>query len=264
MDTLAFLNMTDASPSTEGENIEEKGMSVRSVNAQIDKLGKLEGQGDNARPVLFVLAVEASKAGAKKPDDAEDMFDRYSKAVAATQNVGWKPQASAKQQTSKLRVALKLGQLVHVNGVELCNKIIAAQREQRAAQEGKNDYPPYDGLVKVARAQLKTPDTMLPDEVIGGLLVKPAGDVPEEADRLEKIVKSIENLMGSKEDPISEESSDALTEAAGCIMTRIKELGGSTAMRKQAAKLAEAAQQAQAQHAALIDRHRAAVSRLSV
>lgn len=260
-----ILNMVDTSQgnTSQGDNIEDGALTKRSFHARVANLGKAEGLGDNSRPGLFLVTCEAACKRVIEPDDAEDIFDRYSKQVAVTQGVGWKPQASAKQQVSKLRVAIKLGLLAHVNGMELCNKVVRAQKDQRLANEGANDYPPFDGLVKVARFQLSDPDKIVADDVIGGLLIKPAGDLPEEADRLEKIVKQMETLISAKDNPISPESVEALTEAAGPLMTRIRELGGSTSMRRQADKAREAAAKAQAEAVALVDRHRAAVARLS-
>jgi len=254
-----IVAMVDTSPT---DNIEDGALTKRSFHARIASLGKAEGLGDNSRPGLFLVTCEAACKRVIDAPDAEDIFDRYSKQVAMTQGVGWKPQASAKQQVSKLRTAIKLGLLTHVNGMELCNKVVAAQKAQKASKEAL-DYPPFDGLVKVARFQLLDPDKILDDEVIGGLLVKPAGDVPEEADRLEKIVKQMEKLIDAKADPVSEESVEALTNAAGELMTRIRELGGSTGMRKQADKAKEAAAKAQAEASSLVDRHRAAVARLT-
>lgn len=268
------MSMVDTSQgnTSQGDNIEDGALSKRSFQARVAQLGKAEGLGDNSRPGLFLITCEASCGGnasavhrkriVESPDEAEDIFERYSKQVAMAQGVGWKPQASAKQQVSKLRTAIKLGLLTHVDGMLLCNKVIAAQKAQKLAKDAL-DYSSFDGLVKVARFQLQTPDQILDDDVIGGLLVKPAGDVPEEADRLEKIVKQMEKLIDAKDDPVSEESAEALTEAAGGLMTRIRELGGSTAMRKAAAKSQEAAAKAQAEAAELIDRHRQAVARLS-
>lgn len=240
----AHMSDTSSGNTSEGENIEGAKMSKRQFDALITKLGEAEGRGDNARPALFVTAVEATKAGILKEDDAEAVFTKYSQKVADAQSIGWKPQASAKQQISKLRVAIKLGLLPpSVDGLELCNRVIAAQKAQRAANDGVLDFSPFDGLVKVGRFQLRDPDNRLPDDVIDGLLVKPAGNTPEEADRLEKIMKACVTLRDSKEDPVSPESKEVLEDVASSIMTRIKELGGSTSMRKQAAKTEEVAAQ---------------------
>lgn len=229
--------MTDTSQGNPGDNIDEGALTKRAFMARVTALGKAEGLGDNSRPGLFLATVEAAAKRVIGADDVEDVFDKYSKQVAMTQGVGWKPQASAKQQVSKLRVGVRLGELTHVNGLEVCNKVVAYQREQRLKNDGKLDYSPFDGLVKVAREQVKLPDAMLPDEVIGALLMKPGADIPAEADRVEAIVKAIEKLIDAKEEPVTAETKDALAEAAAPLMTRIKELGGSTSMRKQQAKL---------------------------
>lgn len=260
MDGLVY--MTDTSSGNDA-NIEPGALSKRSFMARIKTLGKAEGLGDNSRPGLFVLAVEAAANRVidlnKKSDGTDvvdEMFASYSQEVATAQGVGWKPQASAKQQTSKLRVAVKLGLLPQVKAMEVVNTIIGCQRDQRAANEGKNDYPPFDGLVKVARHQVQYPDQQLSKEVIEGLLIKPATQDLDEADKLEKVMKACITCADRKEDPVSQESMEVLHDAASTIMTRIRELGGSTSMRKQAAKADTAALQA----VALVDlaRERAA------
>lgn len=234
-----LLNMSTTSPGNTSEtNIEDGALTKRSFFARAESLGTAEGRGDNSRPGLFVLACEAACQRVIEEKDAEEIFDRYSKKVAMGQGIGWKAQSSAKQQTSKLRTAIKLGLLPQVNGLEVCNTVLSCQKEQRAANEGKNDYSPFDGLVKVARHQINHPDQQVRKEVVEGLLIKPAKDEPEEADRLEKVMKQCEALAEKKDEPVSAESAEALRNAASEIMTRIRELGGSTSMRKQAAKAA--------------------------
>lgn len=268
MDGYSFMSDTSQANTSEG-NIEEGKQTRRSLFARAETFGKTEGKGDNSRPALFVLATEGSQSRilteVKKPDktdDADELFARYSQAIATAHGIGWKPQASAKQQVSKLRCAIKLGALTHVNGLEVVNHTLEALKEQRGANEGKNDYPPFDALVKVARFQISSPDQQISKEVIEGLIIKPAKDTPDEADRLEKVMQAAITLADAKEDPLSEESIDALSEAASTIMTRIRELGGSTKMRKQAAKAEEAKNQA----VALVDlsRERAAKARAAL
>ena len=245
-----LINMTDTSQGNTGGNIEEGKLTKRSFLARVSSLGKAEGLGDNSRPGLFMIVTEAATNRVidltKKSDGTDvvdEIFARYSQEVATAQGVGWKPQASAKQQTSKLRVAVKMGLLPQVKAMEVLNTIVECQREQRAANDGANDYPPYDGMVKVARFQCQYPDKQIDRPTIEGLLIKPPGQELDEADRLEKVMKQITALADKKEDPVSPESVDALQDAASTIMTRIRELGGSTAMRKQAKKAEEAAQQ---------------------
>lgn len=244
MDT--YLYMTDASEPSSGENAERGALTTRSFNARVGKLASAEGQGNNARPSLFVLTCEARRNNVinDDPDVAETLFTRYSQAVANARGIGWTPQESAKQQISKLRVAIKLGALIHVNGLSVCNDIAKAQRMQREAQEGKNDYSPFDGLVKVARFQIANPDKPLAFEVIQGLLIKPVKAELAEADKLEKQMKALDKL--TEDDDMSPESRECLQEASSSLMTRIKELGGSTSMRKKAEKLEQATAQASA------------------
>lgn len=255
---LSLIATVDNASPPVGDNIEEAGLTKRKVMGTVQTLGAAEGKGENARPFLFVTVVEAARhrvvgldKDANGRDDASIIFERYSKAMAESLAIGWVPMPSAKQQESKLRTAVKLGQLTHVNGVEICNRTVDAQKRQRQINEGKNDFSPFDGLVKVARAQISSPDTPLTDEQIDVLLTKQAGDTPEEADRIEKVMKQVTALSDAKENPVSPESKEALIEAAAVLMKRIRELGGSSSMRKQAEKI-EAKQQAAKQNLAML------------
>jgi hypothetical protein len=255
---LSLIQMAEA-PAGDGANIEEGGLTKRKLMGTVQTLGKAEGMGENARPYLFTQLVEASHGPGRVIglEDIPHVFDVYSKAVAASMGIGFKPQSSAKQQESKLRVAVKLGELIHVNGPEIMNRTIELQKKQRK-DFGKNDFSPFDGLVRVARAQLKSDASPLTDEQLEALLTKDVKDAPEEADRLEKIVKAITSLIDAKENPVSEGSREALTEAAAPIMTRIRELGGSTAMRKAAEKAERDRDAAEQEMSAMVERHRLA------
>lgn len=218
-------------------NVDEGKLTAAQVTAKVKELGKKEGQGENSRPGLFLTVVEAAQRRAISKEHVPLLFADYSKACAAARGIGWKPQDSEKQQVSKLAVAVRLGELPHVSGMDVMNKVISFQKEQRAANEGKMDFSPYDGFVKVARFIVTTtPDAMPDDDVIRGLLVKPEKALQEEADRLARVMATIEGLAGAKENPVSEESIDVLVDAGKLLAARIEALGGTTAQRRAAAK----------------------------
>jgi len=224
---LDQTNEQVAAVATSGGNIEGQ-MTLKQVIARAKELGKREGLGDNSRPGMFLLCVDAAKRRAIAKSDVPVIFEDYSKSSAAARGVGWKKQDSEKQQVSKLAVAVRLGELPHVDGMALMEKVVAFQKAERIAMEGKMDYSPFDGMVRVARYQIGSPSVMLNDDVIQGLLKKPAKELAGEADRLAKVTQQIDSLLNAKEDPVSDESVASLVNARKIVRARIDELGGTT------------------------------------
>lgn len=234
---------SEGNTSQNTDNIGQHKLTEKQVVARARQLASTEGKGDNSRPGLFMLACEAAHKRALTSDPkskhAAMLFHEYSIAAAAARGVGWKKQDSEKQQVSKLNAALRLGELPHVDGPALLNKVAELQREEREANEGKMDYSPFDGMVRVARWQInESPGAMLTEEVIKSLLRKQQKDDPTEADILERHVKAMNSTIEAKKESaaVSEESRAALREACSTLITRISELGGSTADRKRLAK----------------------------
>jgi len=230
-----MLDQTTEQLTQAGDNIEGK-QTVKQIVARARELGKREGLGDNSRPGMFLLCVDAAKRRSIGKQDVPTIFEEYSKSSAAARGVGWKKQDSEKQQVSKLTVAVRLGELPHVDGMALMEKVIACQKAQRLANEGKMDFSPFDGMVRVARHQVKAPSVMLDDDVVQGLLLKPAKELADEADRLAKVTQAIDSLLNAKEEPVSEESVASLADARKIVAARIEELGGTTSQRRQREK----------------------------
>jgi hypothetical protein len=238
--------MTEFAPPPPPPNIDDGKLTTKQVIAAAKALGTREGLGDNSRPGVFLLTVEGAEKRAINKDHVAQIFEEYSRASAAARKVGWKRQDSEKQQVSKLAVAVRLGELPHVSGMALMNKIVKFQEDQRVAQDGKMDYSPFDGMVLVARYQInKSPGAMLDDDVIRGLLIRPAKDLPEEADILERHVKALQGTVDAKKEgaAVSEESREVLRQAVKILDARIVELGGSTNDRKVRAKAEVEAQE---------------------
>lgn len=232
------------------ENIDGK-LTSKQVYARIRELGKKEGLGENSRPGLFMVVCEGAKARAIKSgtdagDDVPALFEEYSRHRAAARGVGWAKQDSVVQQVSKLNVAARLGELPHVDGVVLLNKVAKFQIEQREANEGVLHFSPFDGMVRVSRYQInKSPATILGDNVIRGLLLKDDKELLEEADILERHVKAMQSTIDATkvEKAVSEESREILRQARTLIEGQIIALGGSTADKKAAAKAAAEAEE---------------------
>lgn len=255
--TISQMVDTGAGALVPSTNIDDGQLTEKQVMARVRELGKKEGQGDNSRPGIFLVTVEGAKRRAINKSHVAEIFAEYSKASAMARGVGWKRQDSEKQQVSKLAVAARLGELPHVDGMALMEKIIGVQKEQRLANDGKMDYSPFDGMVKVARYQVtQSPTVMLDDEVIRGLLLKPTKDLPGEADRLDKILKAVNGLAEAKEEPVSEGTLEVLHSVATSLSDQIKALGGTTGENKRKSK-------AQAELSELVSRGRQAEVELS-
>lgn len=223
------------------------GLDKAKINRQITELGNAEGRGSNSRPGLALVVAEAARHKVLGVDDAEGVWTRFAQASSKSQGIGYVPLSSEAQQVSKLRAVIRMGELVHVDAVEVLNRATVVLGKMRAANEGKPVMPQFDAYVSIARAQVTSqPDAPLTDEQIEAICTPKEKDIPEEADRLEKIMEAMAKAAEAKKDPLSQESVDVLQEGASAIMTRIRELGGSTKMRKAAAKLAAKGQTLQA------------------
>lgn len=250
-----MLTVVSNDTPADGSNIETAALDKRQVLKRAGILGKAEGQGSNSRPGLFIATVEAAKQRVITKDDVPTIWAAYMHGVAEKTGVGYVPMSSEKQQVSKLAVAVRVGELPQIDPMELMNRVVDAQKKLRGAhKDGKLDMSPFDGLVAVSRAQVSMPDTLLTAEQIEALLMKPVSELPIEADRLEKILKAIEKLCDDTDDPVSKESREVLIESAAGIMTRIRELGGSSAMRREEEKQQAKIDKARANLAALTTR----------
>lgn len=212
-----------------------------SISKRINALGTAEGKGANSRPGLFLTVVEAARHKIIGTDDVPDVWTRYQQALEKARGaVGYVAMPSEAQQVSKLRAGVRLGELTHVNGVDVVNRTSVIWNALREANEGKPvGGSAFDALVKVARAQVNDqPDSPLSDDQIQGALLPNIKEDPSEADRLDGVLQVIEDILKDKKKlgEVSAESKETLTEAGSFVMTRIRELGGTSRMKKKAAK----------------------------
>jgi predicted house-cleaning noncanonical NTP pyrophosphatase (MazG superfamily) len=228
---------------TNTDNQEPEGISRRSVLAKATALGRAEGTGSNSRPGLYLLTVEGAKHRVISREDVAAMVQNFSKGHAEKQGLGWTKMASEAQQVSKLNTAIYLGELTHVDGLDVAQRASRALINARSAADAKaaDFLSPFDALVNVARAQVNvSPDTPLSDEQIAMLIRKPdQQDVPIEADRLDKIATLIDKLAGDEKEPVSPETMEILEDALGKMMARVKELGGTSKDKREAEREAK-------------------------
>lgn len=225
-------------------NIGEATLSKGSISKKIHDLGQAEGRGSSSRPGLFVTMVEASKANVLGEDDVGDVWARYCAAVAKAQGkLGYTPMPSEAQQVSKLRVAIRLGKLPQIQYPQQLMQTVADQwNDLKNSNEGKPvGGSCFDCMVKVAREQLNRPDQLFSADEVRAIIVPDQKPIPEEADRLDTIVTAIEALLTDKkkQGKMSDLSREALENASAEIMTRIRELGGTSKMQAAAKKQAE-------------------------
>jgi len=266
MDTL--INMADDSSADASDN--QGAMTREGIMRRAVTCGSAEGKGGNSRPMLAFYVVEAAKAGVlkldkptskgktagTKLDDAQMIWDRFSRACAAAQSVGFVKLDSAKQQESKLRSFIKLGSLPHVDGNRVMSRARDIMEKAREANGGKPLVKSaFDGYLSVARAQVAlSPDVEFDDAQIEAALSPAPKADPTEADRLDTIYKAAEKLAEDDETPVKDETKEMLERVLVEIGARIKELGGTTSEIKNREKAAQKAAELQAKAAALLVR----------
>lgn len=233
----AVLALVPQNGEGQQENIDDGKLTLAKLKARARQLGQAEGKGSNSRPGLFLTIVEGAMQRAVTKDDVPGLYDEYAKASAAACGIGYQQHPSRPAQISKMVVAVRLGELPSINGMALMNKVIDVQKAQKSANDGKLDFPPLDGMTKVARCQINDqPNTMLADDVIRGLLIRPATETPEEADRLDRVKKAVDGLRDATKEPVSQESKDLLNRLSGELHGRIVALGGTSYQRRRREK----------------------------
>jgi hypothetical protein len=133
----------------------------------IRSFGANEGKGVNARPSMAIQIVEAAHLGTITEDDADQIFESYTKAAANAKGISTVKQGSQSQQVSKIRTFIKLGQLTSIDGRTTIAKVANAYKEQRDANGGKPlSKSAYDSLLAGARTQIDFPDEVLSDDMV--------------------------------------------------------------------------------------------------
>lgn len=147
--------------------------------------GKAFGQGQNSRPSAALMCVDAaSRCSDVGPDDAADLYTKFSQAAAKSQGLEYSVSASHKVQVSKLKRFLMLGTLTAIDGVDYMNRVTDKIEELSRRAESPLRGSAYDNMVKMARVQLESPKVALTDEQIEEALS--AG--PAEKTELDKVI----------------------------------------------------------------------------
>ena len=206
---------------------------------QVRSFGRDEGNGASARLKLAGQLTEASHLGAVMEDDVDAIYEQYTKGVAQAKGLAVVKTGSDTQQKSKLRTFIKLGALSSVDGRKTFEKTRDAYKEA-VVQNGNKPLTksPFDALLAAARMQIQYPDEILPDDFILTCVYPKTKDEKLEVDKLGAIVDSMDRLRVNEETPVSEDTEAVLQTCIDAMMQRIKDMGGTSAMKKAEEKLA--------------------------
>lgn len=207
----------------DGSNIETHLSALRS---KLKSLGAMEGKGSASRPEAALRLVEASYDGFIDENDAGALFAEYAAGTAAaaknnplvtSTGNGDAAQKSAKQQISKFRQFIKVGALPEVDARDVMRRAVQISKDLEAT--GVKTYSRFDGMLNVAREQIKQPDELLTDEQINDLIVKPDTKEKSELDKIIAAYKAAHKLAETIPMPQTEAARDmyrdAIVEAGG-------------------------------------------------
>ena len=231
---------------TEAANQPNAAATLDAFLKQVRSFGRDEGNGASARLKLAGQLTEASHLGAVGEDDVDMIYEQYTKGVAMAKGLAVVKTGSDTQQKSKLRTFIKLGALSSVDGRKTFEKTRDAYKEA-VVQNGNKPLSksPFDALLAAARMQIQYPDEILPDDFILTCVYPKTKDEKLEVDKLGAIVDAMDRLRVNEETPCSEDTEAVLQTAIDSLMQRIKDMGGTSAMKKADEKLK--AQQAKAE-----------------
>lgn len=155
------------------------------LERELGKFGQAFGKGQNSRPSAAIMCVDAaSRCSDVGPDDADNLYTKFSQAAAKSQGLEYAASASHKVQVSKMKRFLMLGTLTAIDGVDFMNRVTDKIEELSRRAESPLRGSAYDNMVKMARVQLETPKVALTDEQIEEALS--AG--PAEKTELDKVI----------------------------------------------------------------------------
>lgn len=213
----------------DGSNIDTHLSALRS---KLKSLGAADGKGSASRPEAALRLVNAAYDGLIDEDEAGPLFAEYAAGIAAAAknnplvtSQGDAEQKSAKQQISKFRQFIKVGMLPAVDSRDVMQRAVQTSKDLEAS--GTKTYSRFDGMLNVAREQIKQPDEALTDEQINSCIVKPEAGEKTEMDKLIAAYKAAHKLAETIPMPQTEAAvssyRDAITEAGGEVPPMTKE-----------------------------------------
>lgn len=235
---------TDATIPAVGDNSE---VALKTLRAELKKLGASEGIGSASRPLAAKRLVDAAYDGLAKEGDAEQFYGDYqSGLIAAGKKSVFAVSAAAgeKVQISKFRQFIKVGMLPGVDARELMTRVEEHLASSKTAEIAT--VAPFDAMLNAARMQLNQPDTDLTDEQVAACVDKPERASKEEIEKLIDVFRKVAKLNETMPAPSGEATLQAMRdwieEKGGVIPPMTKQEKELAAFQAQAARFGYAPQ----------------------
>lgn len=233
--------MATAAIAANGSSAAAKGSNSAAMKqAWIDKckeLGERVGGGAAAQLQWFEDMVERSNRGDINPDDAADGFAAWREAVdakAGPARAKTLTKATREKSISEAKTMITWGMLPDANAPRVFATTIRVINET-ASLRGEVD----EKILKIARAQIKSPDSPLTAAEIKAKLL----ETLQRPDKVEvQVLDGIRKQLNKVGEKFS--FSGHVRSAISSITARIDQLGGTTAENRAAAKAAKAAEKA--------------------
>lgn len=166
-------------------------LTQESFEKQLGTYGRAYGKGQNSRPAMALLCVEAaSKLTKVGKDEADKVYTLFAKGAAATQGLEYQATSSHKVQVSKTKQFLTLGQLPAIDGVRVMELTTDKLAELNKRAESPLRGSAYDNMVKVAREQIKQPTVELTADNIEDILSKQ----PDDKTEIDKVIDAYKKV----------------------------------------------------------------------
>lgn len=220
------------------------GLTKENLLREAGTFGRASGMGANSRPSLAMRYLEAAfKLPDVGPDDAKEIYNKFSQAEARSKGIEHKVGSSANVQVSKLKRFGELGQLPRIDGVEVMTRAVEVISRMARLENSPIVGSTYDNMVKVARVQLSQPNSAMTEAEIEAAIT------PDRKDKtiVDRLVDNYKSLSKTFDEAIKSGTSDVdnLSAAIENVAEQIKALGGDlppvTKAEKDRAKLIELA-----------------------
>lgn len=211
--------MTNTITTPAGDNLKP---AIDALNKTLRKLGQDEAEGIVARPTAALAMAHAAHRGEIDESYAENGYNVY---LAGKRKLGSNPlladdDGSGKTydvQVSKFRQCIKVSMIPSIDGPDLLDRAIRINANLRA--QGTKTLAPFEGMLAVARTQLKDATVELTDDDIAGLVTVKDQEKPELADLIAayKTANKLAAKYGATAAPAVEVYRNAIVEAGGQV-----------------------------------------------
>ena len=209
--------MTTTITTPAGDNLKP---ALDALNKTLRKLGQDEAEGVVARPTAALAMAHAAHRGEIDESYAET---GYTVDLAGKRKLGNNPLATEEDatgktydvQVSKFRQCIKVSMLPAIDGPDLLDRAIRINANLRT--QGTKTLAPFEGMLAVARAQLKDATVELSNDDIADLVTVKDKEKPELADLIAayKTADKLAKKYGATAAPAVEVYRRAIVEAGG-------------------------------------------------